>query len=40
MRKKLIQLIDAGIAIEKAAAELGMDAEKAEFLLRTTRGRS
>jgi len=40
MRKKLIQLIDAGIGIEKAAAELGMDAEKAEFLLRTTRGRS
>jgi len=40
MRKKLIQRLDAGIGIEKAAAKLGMDAERAEFLLRTKRARS
>jgi len=40
MRKKLVQLLDAGIGLERAAAELGIDTEKAEFLLRTKRGRS
>lgn len=40
MRKKLIQRLDAGMGLERAAAELGMDAEKAEFLLRSKRGRS
>ena len=40
MRKKLAQLLDTGIGLEKAAAELGIDPEKAGFLLRTQRERS